>query len=749
MITAKVGEAFVQVRIPLEDLDVDLKKTNQKIVKSMEKVGRDLDRIGKDLSLKITAPIVALGVASSKMSAEFESSMQKIVGLVGIAKTEVDAWNDSLLAMAPAVARGPVELADALFFITSAGLRGEAALDALNRSARASSAGLGLTKDVALAVVSAVNTWGKSGLDAAAATDVLVKTVREGNLEASELATSLGQVLGIAEAAGASFADVGGAIAVMTRQGLNSARAVTSLQQVFTLLLRATPQSEEALGKVGLTLGDLRKTLKEQGLLALLRTLDKAFDGNLESLSEVIPSVEALRSALSILGQDTETVNGVFDSVKNATGALDGAFSAASDTVEFKYNQALANSQSSMIRLGDTLKPFTTEILSAFNEGVGTLADSFQNLNDDTKETGVKIAAVTAAIGPALIALGSLIRVVKFAAIGLTALATPVGAIAAGLTALGGLALKEFIRRSALTELEEAEEQLGRLLRQQEMFGDRIPPAAKKRIEELTTKIKELKEASEDATEQTDELGIATAAIAAIISGMGEEASKAGEATGEVFNSLTLDLLESRDAVQDLVDSFDKFGVTTTANQDLLEMMGYSLDNLNKDLEGFRQQQQNIMDSTDEASQKAQDLGLTFSSAFEDAIVEGKGLRAVLEGIWKDILRIAVRKSVTEPIGNWLGGLFSSKFGGFFADGGSPPVGVPSIVGERGPELFIPNTSGTIVPNEAMGGMGGINQTFNFPLAFPPQLESFIRGIAGPTARAAALQVMNSGRGRI
>lgn len=39
-----------------------------------------------------------------------------------------------------------------------------------------------------------------------------------------------------------------------------------------------------------------------------------------------------------------------------------------------------------------------------------------------------------------------------------------------------------------------------------------------------------------------------------------------------------------------------------------------------------------------------------------------------------------------------------------FANGGRPPVGKPSIVGERGPELFVPNTSGTIVPNHQLGG---------------------------------------------
>ena len=39
-----------------------------------------------------------------------------------------------------------------------------------------------------------------------------------------------------------------------------------------------------------------------------------------------------------------------------------------------------------------------------------------------------------------------------------------------------------------------------------------------------------------------------------------------------------------------------------------------------------------------------------------------------------------------------------------FANGGKPPVGRPSIVGERGPELFVPQTAGTIIPNHAMGG---------------------------------------------
>ena len=52
-----------------------------------------------------------------------------------------------------------------------------------------------------------------------------------------------------------------------------------------------------------------------------------------------------------------------------------------------------------------------------------------------------------------------------------------------------------------------------------------------------------------------------------------------------------------------------------------------------------------------------------------------------------------------------LGGLIQTGLSLLgFASGGSPPLDRPSIVGEKGPELFIPRTAGTIVPNNAMGG---------------------------------------------
>lgn len=127
----------------------------------------------------------------------------------------------------------------------------------------------------------------------------------------------------------------------------------------------------------------------------------------------------------------------------------------------------------------------------------------------------------------------------------------------------------------------------------------------------------------------------------------------------------------------------------------------------------------------------AEELGMTFSSAFEDAIVGGKGLSDVLKGLEQDILRIITRKMVTEPLGNALssmmgnmfggggggfnlGNILGNFFGGFFADGGRLQPGQWGVVGENGPELAIGGTSGqTIVPMRAASGGGGNSITIN------------------------------------
>jgi len=114
-----------------------------------------------------------------------------------------------------------------------------------------------------------------------------------------------------------------------------------------------------------------------------------------------------------------------------------------------------------------------------------------------------------------------------------------------------------------------------------------------------------------------------------------------------------------------------------------------------------------IKDSTNGVSEAFVQIGDNIATGISDVLVDailqtkslGEAARGILQGIARDLLRLGINTAL-KATGF---GLFENLPG--FAAGGRPPVGKPSIVGERGPELFVPNTAGTIVPNHAMGGM--------------------------------------------
>lgn len=120
-------------------------------------------------------------------------------------------------------------------------------------------------------------------------------------------------------------------------------------------------------------------------------------------------------------------------------------------------------------------------------------------------------------------------------------------------------------------------------------------------------------------------------------------------------------------------------------------------------IDGFRR----MKEGADENEKAWKQLGMTFRSAFEDAIVEGEKLSDVLKSLYKDILRIWVRTAITEPFTEWMRGVFGR------ASGGPVSAGTGYIVGEEGPEYFTPNRSGFIVPNHKLGMAGGAVVTYN------------------------------------
>jgi len=130
-------------------------------------------------------------------------------------------------------------------------------------------------------------------------------------------------------------------------------------------------------------------------------------------------------------------------------------------------------------------------------------------------------------------------------------------------------------------------------------------------------------------------------------------------------------------------------------------------------------------EATDKLNDKTKDMksnfemiGQSIASGVSDnlsaAILQTKTLGDAAKSILNDLSNTLVKLGVNTILASLpgIGGAFSAlpKLG--FARGGRPPTGRPSIVGERGPELFVPRRSGTIIPNDKLGG-GSTNISVN------------------------------------
>lgn len=122
-------------------------------------------------------------------------------------------------------------------------------------------------------------------------------------------------------------------------------------------------------------------------------------------------------------------------------------------------------------------------------------------------------------------------------------------------------------------------------------------------------------------------------------------------------------------------------------------------------------------DSSENAFNAAGRLFTNVTNGMEDSIVNfaktGKfEFKGFMASILEEILRSQVRQMIAGLFGlggGSKGGLFGGAIiPGFLATGGPAIANQPYIVGEKGPELFVPNNSGTVVPNNMLGGGGGM-----------------------------------------
>ena len=125
---------------------------------------------------------------------------------------------------------------------------------------------------------------------------------------------------------------------------------------------------------------------------------------------------------------------------------------------------------------------------------------------------------------------------------------------------------------------------------------------------------------------------------------------------------------------------------------------------------GLKNQKKDVDAITAASERQAEvfaEIGRTIGTQITDALVGAingtKSLGESAKAIINDLANSLLRMGISSMLSGFFGG---TKVGGFlgFANGGRPPVGRPSIVGEKGPEIFVPSTAGTVIPNDKIGG---------------------------------------------
>lgn len=138
-------------------------------------------------------------------------------------------------------------------------------------------------------------------------------------------------------------------------------------------------------------------------------------------------------------------------------------------------------------------------------------------------------------------------------------------------------------------------------------------------------------------------------------------------------------------------------------------------------------------------------FGNEFTSTLTEAFMTGKlNFKDMVNSIQRDILRMLIKKNISDPAVSFLGEFFKG-FGGR-AMGGPVSSNTPYMVGERGPELFVPNGAGSIVPNNKLGG-GGVTIVQNINIDSRTDRSSIMAAMnqAKEQAKAEIYRSMKSG----
>lgn len=335
--------------------------------RAIKKTDKEFDRFKTNVKAFVSANVIgAIGsnIVNSfgdafDAAVGFESALVEINTILPKNTKLTEDQVEQLKALSSQYGTSQADQAKSFYQVISAGItdttKATQALDSANKLAVGGLAGVGESIDV---LTSILNGYGQENITAEEAADSLFKTVQLGKTTVSELAQSLALVVPSARSANVSLDVVNSAIATLTANGVDTARATTRLNALFA-----------AFAQNGDKLGDSMNTsaVQTDGLITVLQRLDEKTGGNTDELIKLLGSQEAVQAAQILMRDSASQLGSTYEQFATKVGAADEAFKKIDQTTAQQIKRLKANTEAISSSIINAFLPALTSATSALN----------------------------------------------------------------------------------------------------------------------------------------------------------------------------------------------------------------------------------------------------------------------------------------------------------------------------------------------------------------------------------------------
>ena len=352
----------------------------------------------------ITMPVVAGGTAAVKEAKDYSSALAKLSTIADTTQTPLSDLDDSIMKLSDDTGISAAALAEASYDAISAGQSTEDAVGFVGKANVLARSGFTSMSTATDTLTTAMNAYGLSADQVSSVSDKLITTQNLGKTTVDELGASMGKVIPTAAMYGVNLDQLSAAYITTTKNGIGTAESTTYINGMLNELGKSGSTTSDILKeKTGKSFSELMNS--GYNLSDVLQIVQDEADSSGKSLADMFGSQEAAKAAATITQHTTDFTSAVKE-LGNSAGTAQQAFDtleASDPSIQFEKTKTAI--QNCAISIGQILMPIVQQVAGKIQE----LVQKFRDLDPETQQQIVMIAAIAAAIGPLIAIIGTLI----------------------------------------------------------------------------------------------------------------------------------------------------------------------------------------------------------------------------------------------------------------------------------------------------------------------------------------------------